>query len=601
MSINNRISKPLLIEKIKKDIKEIEGYLPKITQPSIAGKVLKQRRKIKNKKILEYEDGILFNIPENKLTIENGETYEGQFGKKPKERYLQNGIYTWPSGQKYSGSFSKKNIFEGHGKLTFNDNSEFESEFSNGVPTKNGTFSKSLKDGRKIKVQSNFKYNNKIIFDDKTLIEIIKNGEKLYNFLGVFKNGKLNGEVLINKKMDNNRYVEIRAFFNKGSMHGLLNIKDTKPGNTFQLMGEYKYGFRDGLSKIKDTINKIKITEEFHDISYATNVMKTILKKQNKVTLKIMIELYRKKLLEIKLNNFAQRIKKVMRLFLKEIFKKLTFYLNQFKYLKMFNQKYNQRYNLEVEIIHLNRIKLGSEGLDLLCKINFLNLIDMSLIAVNISDFSLLKNAQFPELIKLSLGNNNITSIDFINLLPFKKLENLLLGVNSIKDIRPLSTFKSNILKALFLHENKISDLNPLITMDTPNLEELYIGSNIEDITPLIKCYLPKLKQLSLSRNQIQKIKPLIECRFPNLELLILSYNKIDKVSSLLKAKFPKLSEISLKNNSLMDINIFTKFPASFSNLKKLDISKNKFSNYGADDFNFVISSINKKIQNVSS
>ena len=108
MSINNRISKPLLIEKVKKDIKEIEGYLPKILQPSIAGKVLKQRRKIKNKKILEYTDGILFNIPENKLTIENGETYEGKFGKKLKERYLQNGIYTWPSGQKYSGSFSKK-------------------------------------------------------------------------------------------------------------------------------------------------------------------------------------------------------------------------------------------------------------------------------------------------------------------------------------------------------------------------------------------------------------------------------------------------------------------------------------------------------------
>ena len=268
MSSKGSIKKPLLIEKINKDIKEIEGYIPNITQPSIAGKVLKHKRKIKNKKILEYEDGVQLNILQNKLKTENGEIYEGTFKKKLKEIYLQKGIYTWPSGQKYLGSFNQKNVFEGYGKLIFNDNTEFESEFSNGVPVKNGTFKKSLNDGTKINVQSNFKYNNKIIFDDKTLIEITKNGEKIYKFFGIFKNGKLNREVLINKKMDNNRYAEIRAFFNEGSMNGLLNIKDTKPGNTFQLMGEYKYGFRDGLFKIKDTVNKIKITEEFHDISY---------------------------------------------------------------------------------------------------------------------------------------------------------------------------------------------------------------------------------------------------------------------------------------------------------------------------------------------
>lgn len=49
-----------------------------------------------------------------------------------------------------------------------------------------------------------------------------------------------------------------------------------------------------------------------------------------------------------------------MRLFLKDSFKKLKFYLNQFKYLKMFNQKYNIRYSLDIEIIHLNKIQLGN-------------------------------------------------------------------------------------------------------------------------------------------------------------------------------------------------------------------------------------------------
>ena len=69
--------------------------------------------------------------------------------------------------------------------------------------------------------------------------------------------------------------------------------------------------------------------------------------------------------------------------------------------------------------------------------------------------------------------------------------------------------------------------------------------------------------------------------------------------SNVLKTNFPKLYDISLKSNSLMDINIFTKFPTTFSNLKKLDISKNKF-NVGVDDFNIVISSLNKKIKNIS-
>lgn len=72
--------------------------------------------------------------------------------------------------------------------------------------------------------------------------------------------------MLVNKKINNNRFVEIRAFFKDGKMDGLLKIKDTIPGNTFQFMGEYKYGYKDGFFKIKDSLNNIQITEEFHDI-----------------------------------------------------------------------------------------------------------------------------------------------------------------------------------------------------------------------------------------------------------------------------------------------------------------------------------------------
>ena len=36
-------------------------------------------------------------------------------------------------------------------------------------------------------------------------------------------------------------------------------MKDINPGNTYSFMGEYKYGYRDGFFKIKDTVNNIII------------------------------------------------------------------------------------------------------------------------------------------------------------------------------------------------------------------------------------------------------------------------------------------------------------------------------------------------------
>ena len=600
MSKNDSIKMPLSIEKIIKDLKNVEIYLPNIIQPSIAGIKLYKKRKIQNKKVIEYQNEVDFNIIDNKLTTKNGETYEGLFGKKLKEIYLKKGIYIWPSGQKYIGSFSPKNVFEGSGKLIFKDKSEFQSEFSNGFPLKNGKFKIKLKDGANLYIQSNFKYdNNKVIFDEKTIIEIKKNNEKIYNFFGIFKKGKIIGDILINKKIDNNRFVEIRTFFKEGKIHGLMQIKDIKPGNTLQFMGEYKYGYRDGFFKIKDTINNIKTNEEFHDILYSSNKLKNILKKQNKDTLKLLKEFHKKKILEIKINKFIEKIKKVMKCFLKQYMNKLSFYLNQHKYLYLFNKRYKTNYNLEVEMIHINKIKLGDDGLELLCKICFPNLVDLSLYDVEINNFSLLKDANFPKLKILSLGQNNIKSIDFINSLPFKNLENILLGVNLIEEINQLKLYKSQSLKALFLLENKISDIKPLINLDTPNLEELYIGSNISDISPLINCKFPKLKQLSLSNNEIKNISSIIQFNFPNLELLILSNNKIEKINSLLKANFPKLNEISLKNNLLKDLNILPKLIQAFNKLNKLDISKNKFMK-GSEDFNTTISLLKNKIENIN-
>ena len=312
-----------------------------------------------------------------------------------------------------------------------------------------------------------------------------------------------------------------------------------------------------------------------------------------------MIELYRKKIKEIKYHKFLEKIKIIVNIYKKKNFKHVISYLKQLKYIKLFNKNYKTNYYIDIEIIHLSKIIIGLDGVNLLLKIVFFNLIDISLNEVDINDFSSLKNPKFPKLKILSLGKNKITSIDFINSLPFPKLENLMLGVNLIQDLSPLKMYKSNIIKDLFLLENKINDITPLIDMDTPNLEILYLGSNIEDISPLIKCKFPKLKQLSFSHNKIQNITPLKDYNFSDLELLILSNNKIEKIGALFKAKFPKLNDITLKNNLINNISYLSKFPNSFPNLKKLDISKNKFST-GTDDFNTIIISLKKKIKNIS-
>ena len=478
MSKNDLKKKVFLIANIDKDIKNIEINLPIIIFPSIAGKKLIYKRKIKAKNILEYENGVQFNNFDKKLNVQNGEFFEGIIDKKVKEICLKKGIYSWPTGDKYIGSFNTKNTYEGKGKIKFKDNSEFDSIFTNGFPTKNGKFKKKLKDGSNLYVQSDFKKINKansnsnIIYDGKTMIEIKKSNETIFTFLGLFKNEKLFDNIFIKKKIDNNRFVETRIFYQSGKMHGLLQIKDIIPGNTFQFIGEYKYGYRDGFFKIKDTVNNILISEEIHDLQNSANKIKNIIKNKNKDIFKFLIELYRKKIRDIKYTKFYEKMKNIAKLYLNKHFKKIHFYLNQCKILQEFNKGYKTNYNLDIKIIHLDKIKLGLDGFNLLCKINLLNLIDISLSEVGIEDFSSFQKSHFPNLKILSLGKNNISSIDFINFLPFPKLENLMLGVNLIENLSPLSKFKSNSIKVLFLLENKISNIKPLVNMDTQNLEE---------------------------------------------------------------------------------------------------------------------------------
>ena len=91
---------------------------------------------------------------------------------------------------------------------------------------------------------------------------------------------------------------------------------------------------------------------------------------------------------------------------------------------------------------------------------------------------------------------------------------------------------------------------------------------------------LPNLIVLSLKNNNIFDVKILINCNFGNLEELYLDINKIDdKILTYIKEmKFEKLKVWSLRQNYLTNYGVFEEVKV-FENLKKLDISSNRFKN----------------------
>ena len=91
---------------------------------------------------------------------------------------------------------------------------------------------------------------------------------------------------------------------------------------------------------------------------------------------------------------------------------------------------------------------------------------------------------------------------------------------------------------------------------------------------------LPNLIVLSLKNNNIFDVKILINCNFGNLEELYLDINKIDDniLTYMKDMKFKKLKVLSLRQNYLTNYGVFEEVKV-FKNLKKLDISSNRFKN----------------------
>ena len=128
-------------------------------------------------------------------------------------------------------------------------------------------------------------------------------------------------------------------------------------------------------------------------------------------------------------------------------------------------KEFNNKFNLKIKDTKINKLdlrwkKLGNEGFEDLCKI------------------------EFKELKELILNNNNIT------------------------DLRPLNKVKFKKLEILDLSQNKISDINQFENTHLEELKQLYLGyNNISDIKVFDKNILNKLETLYLNDNKIDKAK----------------------------------------------------------------------------------------------
>lgn len=120
---------------------------------------------------------------------------------------------------------------------------------------------------------------------------------------------------------------------------------------------------------------------------------------------------------------------------------------------------------------------------------------------------------------------------------------------------------------------------SPQELLDSKEITKIEIYQYCFDLNRL-NVSLPNLIVLSLKNNNIFDVKILLKCNFINLEELYLDINKIDDniLTYMKDMKFEKLKVFSLKQNYLTDYRVFEEVKV-FKNLKKFDISSNRFKN----------------------
>ena len=183
----NVIETILIVDTLKKDIS-----FPQLSISSINKGGLKP----KSENIINLGNNIAYNTENKVLSLPNKETFKGELGKDKNKYWLKDGVYEWPSGQKYIGKFNSNNMFEGDS-------------------------------------------------DSKIIIETKQNN---FTYVGGFKNGKPYGKGEI--KWDNGD--EIKGTFIKGKINGKAIVKK----NNITFNGDYNFSLINGdMDDIKVKIN----------------------------------------------------------------------------------------------------------------------------------------------------------------------------------------------------------------------------------------------------------------------------------------------------------------------------------------------------------
>ena len=280
--------------------------------------------------------------------------------------------------------------------------------------------------------------------------------------------------------------------------------------------------------------------------------------------------------------------------------------IEQEKILKELKENYKLEINENEKELIINNKKLDEKELELISKIQFKNLENLTLSGCGIKNISPLKNMNFSKLRKIDLSVNEIENINIFEDFVYPHLTEIDLNQNKINNFECImDKNKFPILDKLNIESNqeikywkeKFFKLykEPLAKttedfkqkygveikedLDLSNknlgdiiLEELYYiakseikikklnlsNNDIKNCSLLSKIYLNKIEELNLSSNKIENLKFLSDMRIPYLEFIILDNNLLKDISPLKEIKKiyqseevgKKLKLISLKNNN---------------------------------------------------
>ena len=230
--------------------------IPKFENPSISIEgLIETREKYK----IKFQNGEYYDKTINKLYLKNNEIFVGKI-KEGKIFSLVEGIYTWPSGQKFEGKFLKNNEYSG--ELKYDNNCIYKGKFKDKFFEGNGKFFW----GNDEYIEGKFsqgKINGKGILQRENLF-----------IEGNFKDSNLEGKVEIFKIKLNNHDYEFPPFnfINEKIKEEKLRLE--KDGNPVTLNN------KDFKIKIDKKRNRILVTEnELQKLKNCFNLLDKLIPK----------------------------------------------------------------------------------------------------------------------------------------------------------------------------------------------------------------------------------------------------------------------------------------------------------------------------------